>query len=173
MLPVPIPLILKKRWIVPLVAEGEQKPLVQTGCDALSTDELPVAVHMHLSHRCGQLSLRIVSPHRCVLNRYSRVSSKKHRTGRSPFLPRCLALCPLRAPSIAPYTVATVVSILTVTRRGAYAHNAQTLARKAAPSYSSEADCTIHSEVRYRQNVLTVVNRPTRSTPQTIASVRT
>jgi hypothetical protein len=29
------------------------------------------------------------------------------------------------------------------------------------------------SEVKYRQNVLTAGNTPTRSTPQTIASVRT
>ena len=79
----------------------------------------------------------------------------------------------LARPSIAPYTVATVVSILTVTRRGAYAHNVHTRARKAAPGRSSDADCTIPSEVKYRQNVLTAGNTPTRSTPQTIASVRT
>jgi len=49
---------------------------------------------------------------------------------------------------MAPYTVATVVSIFTVTRRGAYSHNAHTRARNAAPSLSSEADCTIPSEVK-------------------------
>ena len=43
-------------------------------------------------------SLRIVSPRRCVPHKYSRVSSRKHSTGRRPALPRCFVLWPLRAP---------------------------------------------------------------------------
>ena len=57
-------------------------------------------------------------------------------------------LWPLRAPSIAPYTVAPVVSMFTVTRRGEYSHSAHTFARNAAPSLNSEADCTIPSDVK-------------------------
>src|SRR3990172_2922732 len=114
--------------------------------------------------------LFIVSPRRCVPHRYSRVSARKHSTGRSPFLPRCLGLCPLRAPSMAPYTVLTVVSMFTVTRLGRYAHKAHTFPRSAAPSFSSEADCTIDSDRTYRQNVLTAGTTATRNIPQTIAS---
>ena len=88
-------------------------------------------------------------------------------------MPRCLGLWPFRAPSIAPYTVLTVVSMFTVTRRGRYAHRAHTVARSAAPSRSSAADCTIDSARRYRQNVVTAGNTATRNTPQTIGSART
>ncbi len=77
----------------------------------------------------------------------------------------------MRAPSIAPYTVLTVVSMFTVTRVGRYAHRAR--ARSAAPSRSSAADCTIDSDRRYRQKVLTAGKAVTRNIPQTIGSYRT
>ena len=58
-LPVPRPPGFGKGRIAPLVAEGEPKPLLQTGVHALPADELPVPAHMHFLHRLGQLLAKL------------------------------------------------------------------------------------------------------------------
>src|SRR5271169_2833015 len=57
---------------------------------------------LKLRMRVATSSPPIVSPRRSFPIKYSRVSWMKHNTGRNPFLPRFLGLCPLRPPCCLP-----------------------------------------------------------------------
>ena len=57
-----------------------------------------------------------------------------------------LGIVSLRLPWIWPYTVATVVSMFTVTRRGRKPTKGHTRSRHAAITRSKASDCTIQSD---------------------------